>query len=131
MVSTSGATLLPNDAIKQLIQHVLPHTTILTPNIPEAKLIITESGSSEQEVRSADDLETLGRKIQALGPKWVLVKGGHLPFRKRDLVAGDERVDKEVVVDVLVGPEGQTIRVESPWQESSSTHGTGCSLACE
>lgn len=131
MISTSGATLLPEQAIKQLIHHILPHTTILTPNIPEAKLIIAESTGSSQEteeIRSADDLESLGRQIQKLGPRWVLVKGGHLPFRRRDLAVGEE---KEVVVDVLVGPGGETIRVESPWQESSSTHGTGCSLACE
>lgn len=132
MISTSGATLLPHEAIKQLIIHLLPHTTILTPNIPEANLILRESGAEAGEIRSAADLETLGRRIQKLGPRWVLVKGGHLPFRRRDMAVGRSEDEREVVVDVLIRPgEGDVVRVESPWQESSSTHGTGCSLACE
>lgn len=70
---------------------------------------------------SPDDLEALAKSIQKLGPKWVLVKGGHCPFNEGD---------KKVVVDVLVGPEG-TWRVKSGWLDSESTHGTGCSLACK
>ena len=42
MVSTSGAQLLPHEAIQGLASHLLPLTTILTPNIPEAKLILAE-----------------------------------------------------------------------------------------
>ncbi|KFH43942.1 putative hydroxymethylpyrimidine/phosphomethylpyrimidine kinase-like protein [Hapsidospora chrysogenum ATCC 11550] len=130
MISTSGATLLPNDAITNLTTHLLPHTTLLTPNIPEAKLILTTSGVDPGEIRSAADLETLGRRIQALGPAWVLVKGGHLPFRRRDMAVAEGKGEREVVVDVLVGPgERDVFRVEGPWQETSSTHGTGCSLA--
>ncbi|KAL6850667.1 trifunctional hydroxymethylpyrimidine kinase/phosphomethylpyrimidine kinase/thiaminase [Amphichorda felina] len=131
MMSTSGATLLPHEAIRQLIKHLLPLTTVLTPNIPEAALILRETGADPGEIRSAADLETLGRGIQALGPRWVLVKGGHRPFRRRDMAVGGEGEDEEqVVVDVLVGPgEGDVVRVESPWQDSTSTHGTGCSLA--
>jgi hydroxymethylpyrimidine/phosphomethylpyrimidine kinase / thiaminase len=121
MVSTSGAQLLPHEAIRQLTQHLLPRTTVLTPNIPEANLILSQNGLSEVTVRSADDLESMARHIHALGPKWVLVKGGHCPF-----TVGEGKV----VVDVLVG-EGGMVRVESTWQESTSTHGTGCSLACE
>ena len=132
MMSTSGATLLPEEAVRQLIKHLIPLTTVLTPNIPEAKLIVQESGADPGEIRSAADLETLARRIQALGPQWVLVKGGHLPFRRRDMAVGEAPGDKEVVVDVLVGPgEADVLKVESRWQESTSTHGTGCSLACE
>lgn len=122
MISTSGATLLPNSAINTLITHLLPQTTLLTPNIPEATLILQQSGhTTSEKVSSADDLEALARGIQNLGPKWVLVKGGHCPFVQKG---------KKVVVDVLVGPEG-CWRVESEWQDSESTHGTGCSLACK
>jgi hydroxymethylpyrimidine/phosphomethylpyrimidine kinase len=100
---------------------------VLTPNIPEAKLILSEAGQPEQEITCVEDLEAIGRKIRALGPKWVLVKGGHLPFGK-DLKIGK----KEVVVDVLVGPADEdVVRVQSPYQESVHTHGTGCSLACK
>ncbi|KAM0480331.1 hypothetical protein ACHAPX_004162 [Trichoderma viride] len=128
MVSTSGAQLLPHEAIAQLSQHLLPHTTILTPNIPEATLLLTQNGHQVGEIQSVSDVEAMGRKIQQLGPKWVLVKGGHMPFRK-DLTVAKTDEEKEIVVDVLVGPEGRILRVQSPYQKSTSTHGTGCSLA--
>lgn len=130
MVSTSGAQLLPHEAIRELTRHLLPHTTVLTPNIPEANLILSEAGLSSSEISCVADLESVGRKIQTLGPQWVLVKGGHLPF-KSDMTVARTAGERKLVVDVLVGPEGETARVESPWQESTSTHGTGCSLACE
>ncbi|KAL7946867.1 Phosphomethylpyrimidine kinase domain-containing protein [Trichoderma barbatum] len=128
MVSTSGAQLLPHEAIAQLSQHLLPHTTVLTPNIPEATLLLTQNGHEVGEIQSVADVEAMGRKIQELGPKWVLVKGGHMPFR-RDLAVAKTNEEKQVVVDVLIGSEGSVFRVESPYQESTSTHGTGCSLA--
>ncbi|KAL6399114.1 uncharacterized protein AUP68_17656 [Ilyonectria robusta] len=128
MVSTSGAQLLPHEAIKQLSQHLLPHTTVLTPNIPEAALVLAQNGRPEVDIRSPDDLETVAREIHALGPKWVLVKGGHRPF-KEDLTVAETEEERKVVVDVLVGGDGEVFRVKSPYQSSTSTHGTGCSLA--
>lgn len=132
MISTSGAALLPHEAINQLCSHILPHTTVLTPNIPEALLILSQNGQPAPEVRSVADIEDMARRIQALGPKWVLVKGGHRPM-KEDLTAAEKDDEKKLVVDVLVGGEGgqETVRVQSPYQESTSTHGTGCSLACK
>lgn len=129
-MSTSGAELLPHDAIRELTAHLLPHTTVLTPNIPEARLILSEAGTPlSKDITSVDDLEAAGRRIQALGPKWVLVKGGHLPFGP-DMTVAKTEAERKTVVDVLVGPEEEVVRVESPWQQSTSTHGTGCSLAC-
>ncbi|KAH6603588.1 hypothetical protein Trco_008363 [Trichoderma cornu-damae] len=128
MVSTSGAQLLPHEAIAQLSRHLLPHATVLTPNIPEATLLLAQGGHEVGDIRSVRDVEAVGRKIQELGPKWVLVKGGHMPFRK-DLTAAETDEEKEVVVDVLVGPGAEIVRIESPYQDSTSTHGTGCSLA--
>ncbi|KAG5981799.1 hypothetical protein E4U55_002552 [Claviceps digitariae] len=131
MVSTSGAQLLPREAIHELSRHLLPLTTVLTPNIPEARLILSENGvapSVYDNPQSVADVENMARQIQSLGPKWVLVKGGHLPFRSDMTVARVEE-DKHVVVDVLVGPDNQILCVESPYQMSTSTHGTGCSLA--
>jgi hydroxymethylpyrimidine/phosphomethylpyrimidine kinase len=133
MVSTSGAQLLPREAIQELSRHLLPLTTVLTPNIPEAMLILSENGANPaapQQIRSVSDVELIGRQIQALGPKWVLVKGGHQPFRS-DLKAAETEDEKEIVVDVLVGPEEAILRIQSPYQASTSTHGTGCSLACK
>lgn len=133
MVSTSGAQLLPREAIRELSMHLLPRTTVLTPNIPEAILILAENGDSalaEKKICSVSDVEFIGRRIKALGPEWVLVKGGHLPFRT-DMSVAETEHEKHVVVDLLVGPEGKVFRVQSPYQPSTSTHGTGCSLACK
>ncbi|OAQ96569.1 hypothetical protein LLEC1_01276 [Akanthomyces lecanii] len=114
MVSTSGAQLLPREAIKHLSSRLLRRTTLLTPNVPEAELLLAENGLLRVE----------------LGPAWVLVKGGHVPFRASDMTAvGAEDAEDAVVVDVLVGPGGEVVKVQSKFQTSTSTHGTGCSLA--
>ncbi|OAA36348.1 Phosphomethylpyrimidine kinase type-1 [Beauveria brongniartii RCEF 3172] len=139
MISTSGARLLPHEAIKHLSDRLLARTTLLTPNVPEAKLLLAENCIAEQRpnnnnnVGGVEELEALAQTIRdRLGPRWVLVKGGHVPLRAADMTAaaGDEDKDADkVVVDVLVGPEGEVVKVQSPFQPSTSTHGTGCSLA--
>ncbi|KAJ4292122.1 trifunctional hydroxymethylpyrimidine kinase/phosphomethylpyrimidine kinase/thiaminase [Collariella sp. IMI 366227] len=82
--------------------------TIVTPNVPEALLLLKEdsttSSSSFEEftVKTPDDLVILARAIrEKYGSKWVLVKGGHCPFDGRVVV--EERGGRERVVDVLVG----------------------------
>ncbi|KAJ2969916.1 hypothetical protein NUW58_g9855 [Xylaria curta] len=82
MVATTGAQLLPATAVNELRALLLPLTFILTPNIPEAKLLLTNDGEAPQDVQHIEGLEDLAKQLQQLGPKWVLVKGGHAPFRK-------------------------------------------------
>jgi hydroxymethylpyrimidine/phosphomethylpyrimidine kinase / thiaminase len=130
MVATSGATLLPREAVRELLGGLLPRTTVLTPNIPEAKMLLAEAGKEAVEVRGVEDFETIAKQARALGPEWVLVKGGHAPLDKTYKIAATDE-EKAVVVDVLCGPEDVIYRIESPFQESKHTHGTGCSLACE
>ncbi|KAL9063121.1 MAG: hypothetical protein Q9157_008405 [Trypethelium eluteriae] len=122
MVATSGAQLLPQAAIKSLCEKLLPLTTILTPNIPEAKLLLEESGKSTGDVKGIDDLIDLARAVQSLGPKYVLVKGGHLPLD------GSGTTGKRVVANVLCD-KGETFVFESSYLDTRNTHGTGCSLA--
>ncbi|KAH8178675.1 phosphomethylpyrimidine kinase domain-containing protein [Sarocladium implicatum] len=130
MISTSGSELLPSSAVSHLSTRLLPLTTILTPNIPEANLVLRQNSLEEVSIRSPADLETIARRIRSLGPKWVLVKGGHVPFKEDLSVAGDDDAEKKVVVDVLAGEDGEeALWVKSAWQSSTSTHGTGCSLA--
>ncbi|KAI0200485.1 Rapamycin-insensitive companion of mTOR, N-term-domain-containing protein [Astrocystis sublimbata] len=128
MVATTGAQLLPTQAVEELRTLLLPMAFILTPNIPEAKLLLANSGDAAQDVRRIEDLETLASRLQMLGPRWVLVKGGHSPFKK-DGTTATLPEERERIVDVLVGPYGQPIRIESPYVDSKNTHGTGCSLA--
>ncbi|TQN75124.1 Target of rapamycin complex 2 subunit ste20, partial [Colletotrichum shisoi] len=127
MIATSGAELLPREAVAELLEGLLRLTTVLTPNIPEAKLILEDSGYKSIEVKSVKDLDEMARSVQALGPEWVLVKGGHAPF-KADFTVAETEEKKAVVVDVLYG-QGEFLHIQSPYQSSTNTHGTGCALA--
>jgi hydroxymethylpyrimidine kinase/phosphomethylpyrimidine kinase len=128
MVSTSGSQLLPEDAIDTLIQRLLPLTTILTPNLPEAKLLLRTAGVSFKEPEHVDDIVDIAKSIQKLGPKYVLLKGGHLPLTKGRVVAKGE-ADRNVILNVLC--EGTNVTtIENNYIKSRNTHGTGCSLAC-
>ena len=108
MVAKGGAALLDLRAIDALKQLLLPRTSVLTPNLPEAEALLG---------RTIDDLDGMKRAAEALlrlGPAAILLKGGHLP--------GD------TVHDVLI--DGGGIRVFSaPRLVSRHTHGTGCTLA--
>jgi len=128
MVATSGSQLLAQESIRELREHLLPLTTILTPNVPESKLLLADAQIPTKDLKSIDDLVDMAKSVQTLGPKYVLVKGGHLPFKKDGSVAETEE-EKALVVDVLVG-EGQVTRIETAYQTTKNTHGTGCSLAC-
>jgi ATP-dependent RNA helicase DDX5/DBP2 len=129
MVSTSGSQLLPESAVQTLIDELLPVTTILTPNIPEALLILKTANKPCKDPQSVEDIVQIAKDIQALGPKYVLVKGGHVPLTKDRLVSSTKD-EKHVVLNVLCS-QGDIEFLETPYVESDSTHGTGCSLACK
>ena len=108
MVATSGDRLLQQEAEAALIGRLLPLAFIATPNIHEAAVL------SGQPVTTAGDMREAARVLLASGPDCVLVTGGDL--------GGD------VVVDVLATP--TEIRTfTSPRITTTSTHGTGCTLA--
>ncbi|KAI6877151.1 hypothetical protein KC334_g17783, partial [Hortaea werneckii] len=127
MVATSGAQLLPEKAVKVLCDRLLPVTFLLTPNIPEANLILKEAGEAPVEVNDKEGLKRLAAAVQRLGPKHVLLKGGHLPLTAGGKLAKSAE-DKKFVANVLTGPDFDEV-VELPYQESGNTHGTGCTLA--
>src|SRR5277367_3821589 len=99
MVSTSGARLLPQGAVTDLRMHLLPMTTILTPNVPEAKLLLSDAGHEMKDPQCIDDLIDIAKAIQSLGPEYVLVKGGHLPFKNDGTIASEE-AERELMVDI-------------------------------
>ena len=134
MVSTSGSQLLREDAVKTLIRQLLPLTTVLTPNVPEAKLILKTAGVSLCEPENVEDVISIAKAIQRLGPKYVLLKGGHLPLTADHRVTKSD-ADKKLIVNILCGKDSKTNEevleiIESPYQDSRNTHGTGDSLAC-
>jgi hypothetical protein len=128
MIATSGAQLLPEDAVQKLLQDLLPVTTILTPNLPEAKLLLKTANVDFAEPQTPDDLIKMAKDLQKLGPKYVLLKGGHSPLTK-DRKISAEQAENDIVFNVLAGPEGVET-FETKYLISRNTHGTGCSLAC-
>lgn len=134
MVATTGSPLLPNTSLSLLREKLVPLATVLTPNLPEARLLLADAGFGHLPVEKVSDLEGIARAVGSLGPKWVLIKGGHCPFNGEGMIAAEEG-KREKVVDVLWGRDekgGEVLRqVETPYWESKHTHGTGCSLACE
>ena len=129
MVATSGAKLMPENAIKTLSDKLLPETYLVTPNIPEAQLIVQESGGHPVEVNDLEGMKQLAAAVRKLGSKYVLLKGGHLPLTAEHKVARSDS-EKKLVVNVLVGDDVDEV-VELAYQASVNTHGTGCTLACK
>ncbi|MBA4150489.1 MAG: bifunctional hydroxymethylpyrimidine kinase/phosphomethylpyrimidine kinase [Verrucomicrobia bacterium] len=109
MVSTSGAKLLKDSAIRVLKTELLPHATLITPNLDEAEILVGEKLSSIEDLRSA------AKKINAEFGCAALVKGGHL------------RGGKEAV-DIFF--DGKTeLLLSAPFVKGVSTHGTGCTYS--
>ena len=122
MVSTSGAQLLPPDAVSILRETLLPMATILTPNIPEAKLLLGKK--EEPNPQTYEQVVQLAADLQKLGSRYVLVKGGHF---RTDVAARGQT--KHRLIDVLHDGH-QPLLIEKEFLKSRNTHGTGCSLAC-
>jgi len=108
MVAKGGAQLLQLDTVDVVRDVLLPMATVLTPNVPEAETLTGLTITSEQ------DMEEAAKALLAMGPKAVLMKGGHM--------------DTDPVVDFLATADGMT-RFTSPRIRSTNTHGTGCTLA--
>jgi hydroxymethylpyrimidine kinase/phosphomethylpyrimidine kinase len=108
MVSKSGDSLLSPDAVKAMIEELLPLADVVTPNIEEAGRL----AGMEMEATSPA-MKRAARAILALGPRAVIVKGGHMPKRPMDVVLTRE---EEVTLP------GERI-------QTKNTHGTGCSFA--
>lgn len=132
MVATSGSQLLPQTAVRHLRLRLLPITTILTPNIPEAKLLVQDADDTHNEampIRGVEDIIDLAQRVQALGPDYVLVKGGHNSLTS-ELKTANSEAERKTVVNVLCSKD-QTTVFQMRYQPSRNTHGTGCSLACK
>ena len=109
MVATSGDPLLDQDAERLIKRLLVPLASLVTPNLDEAGILV---GSP---VTEPDEMERAGRDIVGCGARAALVKGGHLR--------------SERMVDVLVTAEGMVRRFEHARIDTTSTHGTGCTLS--
>jgi hydroxymethylpyrimidine/phosphomethylpyrimidine kinase len=106
-VSKHGDSLLRDDAVAVLRDELVPLATVVTPNLPEVEML------TGVRVEDTDGLREGALAVLELGPRWVLVKGGHL--------TGD-------AIDLLT--DGTTdVRVRARRLDNRHTHGTGCTLA--
>ncbi len=109
LYATSGGSLFAGDAEALLRENLLPRVSLLTPNLEEAAALLKCEAATDHE-----SMERQAQELLALGPRAVLLKGGHFPG--------------ELAVDYLATAEG----VQSfacPRLDSRHTHGSGCTLS--
>jgi hydroxymethylpyrimidine/phosphomethylpyrimidine kinase len=107
MISKSGFSLLRCEAKENLIKYLIPMAYIVTPNVEEAQEI------TGMKINTLEDMRRAGEKILQMGPKYVLMKGGHLK--------GD-------AIDLLIGKDVFEV-YESKRLDRKNTHGTGCTIS--
>ena len=107
MVSKHGNPLLPEDAVRALREELLPVAALVTPNVPEAQAL------TGIPIRGADDVRRAAEQILGMGPRAVLIKGGHLE---------GEPVD--TLWDGTAWSEFRGVRIDT-----AHTHGTGCTYS--
>ena len=108
MIAKSGAPLLKPEAMNALESFLLPKATVVTPNRFEAEKL------ADMEIKDLEDAKIAARKISEMGPKAVVIKGGHLN--------GEEAVD-------LLYHNGEFKTFSAPRLDVKTTHGTGCSFS--
>ena len=152
-VSTSGHTLLQPDAIEVLISDIFPLASLITPNKSEAELLISKR-DGERKINALEDMVIAATTLLSFGPKAVLLKGGHLTVSIQDVnrvsaqrpdilvirdgllgenmeilqIAEEDLGAKPLVADVLAVADALALFVR-PRVETTSTHGTGCTLS--
>ena len=106
MVAESGAVLLDDEARQAIVDELLPLAAVITPNLPEARVLV---GEGRAEASAPDDAEALARALQALGPAAVVVTGGH----------------RDEATDVFF--DGTELhRIAGPRHRDGAAHGSGC-----
>ena len=110
MVAQSGDKLLQDEAVAALKQHLIPLADLITPNLPEASVLL------DREILSEDDVAAAAVDLAALGASNVLIKGGHLESENSD--------------DCLyLGAEGRLVTLAGERVVTRNNHGTGCTLS--
>ncbi|KAF8172078.1 Ribokinase-like protein [Pholiota molesta] len=127
-VSTSGHSLLHPDAVKVLISHLFPLSTVITPNKAEAELLLSHLGH-KLPINNLLDMIFCAVKLSMFGCQAVIKHGMPGDNMEILLVASPNYDALELVVDVLCERYGSITIFIRPRIESSSTHGTGCTLS--
>lgn len=112
MVAKSGDKLLADESVAALRNELLPLATLITPNLPEAAVLL-----GTEEAQNVEAMQAQAAQLLALGPRAVLVKGGHLAASASDDSA-----------DLLLSAE-QAQWLPAKRIPTANTHGTGCTLS--
>jgi hydroxymethylpyrimidine/phosphomethylpyrimidine kinase len=102
MVAESGAELLDRGARESLVELLFPRATVVTPNVPEARELV---GARDQ----VDEIEVLARALHALGPRAVVITGGH----------------SEQAIDVFYDGD-RLVEIPGERHPDGAAHGSGC-----
>ena len=132
LVSTTEHSLMRDGGVRAYREALVPLATVVTPNLREAAALC---GVDVGDVTTVEHMRALARDILALGPRYVLVKGGHFAARRashdgtaHDGAMPDDAVPDDAVPDVLVGYDVDDV-FEGPRVPTTNDHGTGCSLS--
>jgi hydroxymethylpyrimidine/phosphomethylpyrimidine kinase len=110
MISTSGKRLLQSEAINSLAEILIPQARVITPNIPEAEILLG------QKISSQNDLPKYARELSNKQQVSVLLKAGHLLDNK--------------LIDIFYNAEtNEIVKLSSERIKTQNTHGTGCTLS--
>lgn len=109
MVAKGGSLLLKTQALTALKDLLLPRAALITPNLPEAELLLSRA------INGAEQMQDAARELLDYGPQAVLLKGGH--------------GDSETITDVLQVRGMKPILLKTKRIDTRHTHGTGCTLA--
>jgi hydroxymethylpyrimidine/phosphomethylpyrimidine kinase len=107
MVAKSGDPLLNPSAQQAYTERLFPVAEVVTPNLPEAEALLGHP------VRTLDEMKRAARELRSLGPRVVVVKGGHLSGDPIDVFFDGERLEE----------------IRAPRIETRNTHGTGCTFS--
>ena len=109
MVAESGARLLDEDAQEALRTLLVPRAAVVTPNVPEARVLAGAGAAAQAGAAAEPDVEQLARAVHALGPAAVVVTGGH----------------REQAVDVFFDGE-RLVEIAGERYVDGAAHGSGC-----
>ncbi len=110
MVAQSGDKLLQDDAIQAIKDHLMPVADVVTPNLPEAEVLLG------QKIESFEDMQHAARSLAQFGGRSILIKGGHL--------------EESTSTDLLyLTEEDRFVILEAERVDSRNNHGTGCTLS--
>ncbi len=114
MIAKSGDSLLSQEAVVQVKKLLIPLAEVITPNIPEAEILLNNKITSEQ------DMEQAAVELHHLGCKFVVIKGGHLSEKHNP--------DIQEAIDIIYDG-SKIVSLRDKYILTTNTHGTGCTYA--